>query len=92
MKAKLIAALLAGVVLGFGAAFLGRQPEAQAQGPGGRRVVWEFKVATFPDFEQSGAQLAQLSADGWEYVGLINATYGNSNAGPSMVAFRRPKR
>lgn len=92
MKAKLIAALLAGGMLGFGAAVLVRQPEAQAQGPGGRRVVWEFKVDTFTNFDQSGAQLAQLSADGWEYVGLVNATYGNSNAGPSMIAFRRPKR
>ena len=92
MKAKWIAALLAGAVLGFATALLVRQPEAQAQGQGRRPVVWEFKVATFADFEQSGAQIAQLSADGWEYVGLINATYANSNAGPSMVAFRRPKR
>ncbi len=102
MKGRCLAAVLAGVVLGAGAATLAlRQPEARAQEKE-RRAGWEYQVVfsrarDAADTKAMTEQYNALAKDGWEYVGpVVGRTQVEGPAGAAGIAgayvlFRRPK-
>jgi hypothetical protein len=102
MSAKVVVILLAGCLLGSGTTLLVKQADAQVNEGGAGLAqprTWEFKIVSFPDPAKAGEELTKLTADRWEYVGLVNATGGSMGTGigtpafhDSLVAFKRPKK
>jgi hypothetical protein len=94
MKARLIAALLVGAVLGFGMTVLAKPPEAKAQKEAAPIKMqpheYEFKVTRFPyNSTDAEKQMTELAAKRWEYVGVI---FSGDHGSASLIAFRRPKK
>ena len=94
MRGKLLALLLAGLVIAVAATVAGWHPQALAQKVEWPR--WEYKVTTFVAADELATkQMNELAGDGWEYVGLVGTAKPNTSTAPgheSLVAFRRPKK
>ena len=99
MRRKMVAALVAGVLIGVALPFVVGKGEAQAQ-PQAKKTVWEYKTihygpipqgpqAVWPPYDPSG-QLNPLGADGWE---LVSSTlYHNIEAQQDVIllVFKKP--
>ena len=105
MNSKLAFALVIGLVLGFAASFVGRQPQVEAQVTV-KATGWEYRVVAC-----SGGDVAQhkkaadaltsefntLAAAGWDYVGPVVAspeawTPQRATDAYSLALFKRAKR
>jgi hypothetical protein len=90
MNGKVVLVLAAGLVLGCAITFWGRPPAAEGQAPE-KAAKYEYTVVEFRsrDTDDHTRQLTELAANGWEYVGPVNADTANLR---TFVAFKRPKK
>jgi hypothetical protein len=101
MKRTTLMAAAVGLAAGLGIGQLAVQPAAVAQAPE-KGPKWEYKVVVFSarddvkEVKGMTADLNDLAADGWEYVGPVAGefkTFGNGDQrATGFVAFRRPKK
>jgi hypothetical protein len=103
MTGKLIAAVVAGLVLGVaGTSLFVNQPEARGQQKE-KQPQWEYKVILASAEAKDAAkvmteQYNALAAEGWEYVGpVVDSTHARALNGPysgiggAFILFKRPK-
>ena len=93
MNAKLMSAVMVGLIAGLFISSFGWQQTAHGQQEKAPR--WEYKVESFSDIaSDSTERLNKLAADGWEYVGLISTVRAEGAAfgKPAQVAFKRSKK
>jgi hypothetical protein len=100
MKAKMVGAVVVGLLAGFAAVPLLRTENVQAQRPD-KPQAWEYKVIGFEAEGKYGERLNELGGEGWEYVGLLHTSQElrrfATNPPTSfperiLVIFKRPKR
>jgi hypothetical protein len=94
MNARMLAAILAGLVVGMVLQGIRQEPQAQAQGFG-RPPRWEYKTVQRPDAPKEFEDiLNQLGENRWEYCDvqeLIQKQVGAPSVAVKTLVFKRAK-